>query len=299
MVSEELKKSALLTLALFAAQDQAPTLLELRQLLLRASEHQQQPGLRELREVLEGDLADKVVSRCGLYCLRGFEKTVEVRREKYIYTSHLLKKARIWAAGLRHLPYVRAAAVSGSSAQMNARKDSDIDLFIIAAPGRVFTARFFVSAYFHLLGMRRYGKNITSRFCLNHYVTDGTRLDTDHTVYTALLYTSFFTVFGERHVEDFWRKNLDWMKDYIIAPSLPSSQAFLNSKKERSPATIFFELALFPFAALLEKFLGFLQRHRIHQSEYVVVSESELAFHPDSKGQKILARYREIVESLG
>lgn len=294
-MDEALKLSVLRTLALFAAQEQAATLLELHKFLLRVHSKQQSPGVLELQIFLEKELKDLVASHSGLYALPGFERAMKLRFGKYIRTSKLFKKALRYACGLRHLPYVRAAAVSGSLAQMNAGPDSDIDLFIIVAPRHAYTARFLVSAYFQLLRMRRYNQRIPGRFCLNHYVVEAARLPGDHTIYTASQYSSFLSLFGASYIRDFWRSNLDWISDFLLSSSLPEPHAFEHAEQGPSRISRFFEILLFPISGILEKSLGWLQKRRIHQSQFVVVSEQELAFHPESKGQRILARYETIL----
>ncbi|MCL5435624.1 MAG: nucleotidyltransferase domain-containing protein, partial [Patescibacteria group bacterium] len=251
-----------------------------------------------LQNFLEGESGGSIISASGLYALSGFERTLEMRPEKYIRTAKLFKRAMRYAAGLRHLPYVRAAAVSGSTAQVNAGPDSDIDLFIIVAPRHVYTARFLVSAYFQLLGMRRYSQKIPGRFCLNHYVAESMRLPGDHTIYTASQYSSFLSLFGASYIRDFWRKNLDWISDFLLSSSLPEPHAFEHSEDSPSWVSKLFEVLLFPASGILEKFLRWLQKRRIRESQFVVVSEQELAFHPESKGQRILARYEAILSGL-
>lgn len=294
-----LRESILKTLALFAAQDQAVTLLELQRLLLRTSPGQTWPSLSILQGVLEQDLQGRVTALHGLYALSSHAEAIKLRTQKYLKTSELFKKARRWISPLRHFPYLRAVAISGSSAQMNAGPGSDIDLFIITDPNRVFTARFFVSAYFQVFGLRRHDQKISGRFCLNHYVAAGHRLAEDHTPYTALLYASLTSVFGRRHIQDFFRHNADWLKEYFLAPYLPYVHVFEHADSPQSAVSKFFTLLLLPISGLLENLLGWLQKQRIRQSQFVVVSEKELAFHPESRGQKILARYNAILEGLG
>ena len=296
---EPLKKSILSTLALFAAQDQAVTLLELQKSLVRAREEQTSPGLLQLENFIAEEMGDEVVGRGGLYALADFSHTIKMRADKYLSTTRLFKKAERFARGLRHLPYVRAAAISGSSAQMNARDSSDIDLFIIVEPGHIFTARFLVSAYFQILGMRRYGTKITSRFCLNHYVTVGAMLPDDHTLYTAMLYSSFLSLFGSGYIKDFWQRNLAWISQFFLQASLPQSHVLEHAPEAASSIARAGETLLIPLSGFLEKFLGRLQKKRIHESRFVVVSERELAFHPDSKGQRILESYEAILAGLG
>jgi hypothetical protein len=52
--------------------------------------------------------------------------------------------------------------------------DSDIDLFVVTSPRRLWTVRILMTLVFQLLGVRRYGKKIAGRLCLSFFsTTDG------------------------------------------------------------------------------------------------------------------------------
>ena len=124
-MTQNLEKSILRTLAFFAAQDSAVTLLELHNLLIRVSNEQQSVPLGEMSEVLEGLVPDKVINRSGLFTIPGRNDLFARRHFTYINTMRLFQKADRWATLLRHIPYVRAVAISGSTAQMNSSDESD------------------------------------------------------------------------------------------------------------------------------------------------------------------------------
>ena len=62
-------------------------------------------------------------------------------------------------------------AVCNSLSMYSVDEDSDIDLFIVASPGRIWTVRILVTLIFQLLGVRRYGKKVSGRFCLSFFAT--------------------------------------------------------------------------------------------------------------------------------
>ena len=66
---------------------------------------------------------------------------------------------------LRHLPFVRALALTGSLAADDARDSADVDLLVIVAPGRLATAFLLMGPPASALRQRL--------FCPNYYVTDG------------------------------------------------------------------------------------------------------------------------------
>lgn len=296
--TEHLARSILHTLAFFAAQEKAPTLLELRGALVRTDSGQSTPSLSELRDALTAELSDRVIGRNGLYSLQECARHSELRLEKYRRSMALLRKARRWARGLAYVPYVEAAALSGSVAQINAGPESDIDLFIIVRPGRVFLARFLVSVYFQIFGGRRHGGEIAGKFCLNHYVAEGSVLIQDRNLYTAQEYSGLIPVFGEKFLQKFWEDNAGWIGQFVVDPRLPVSAVF-GSTALRARAQKIGETLLWPFAGALENFFRFFQKRRIHTSDFVLVSAAELSFHPESKGQQVLSRYRDYLQQAG
>jgi len=293
-----LEKSILHTLSFFSAQDLAVSLLELHNLLIRVSKDQQPARVGELRDALSGLVPGKVASQAGLFTLPNRPDLFERRHFTYINTMKLFQKANRWATFLRHIPYVRAVCISGSTAQMNSSDESDIDLFIIVEPKRIFLARVLVSLYFQLLGMRRHADKVVERFCLNHYIICDLVILEDRNHYTAMLYSSFLTLFGRSYVEEFWKANLFWIQKYFLQAELPSSHVFEKAESPQSIAQKVLEIIFRPISGILERLTGFYQRNRIHESEYVTVSVNQLSFHPDSKGQRILSKYQHIAGQL-
>lgn len=87
------------------------------------------------------------------------------------YQRLYLRRAERVAQLLAGLPFIRLVGLNGSLARGEAAEQSDIDYLIITAPGRLYTVRLLVTSFVHLLGLRRYGRLIAGRICLNHYQT--------------------------------------------------------------------------------------------------------------------------------
>ena len=63
------------------------------------------------------------------------------------------------------MPFVRMVALSGSLAHLNADEEADLDLFVIVAPGRVWSVTLTTLLVARLLGWRRH-------LCLNYVVSE-------------------------------------------------------------------------------------------------------------------------------
>ena len=88
----------------------------------------------------------------------------------------IIKRRRAWWATklLAHIPFVRLVALGNSVAFETPNLQSDIDLFIVVAPHRLYTCRFFVTAFLQIMGWRRHGRHFINRLCLSFYVTTDT-----------------------------------------------------------------------------------------------------------------------------
>lgn len=86
--------------------------------------------------------------------------------------SKLLTKARNASYLLQLTPFIRMIALNGSVARGEDHEGSDIDFFIVAKPGRIWTVRAFSVLIMALVGLKRYEFKISGRVCLNLYQTD-------------------------------------------------------------------------------------------------------------------------------
>lgn len=139
--------------------------------------------LAQLREALpvpasEAALADRLTAsvwlapvvtwRGGLVYPAGRDDLPGVRRRRESITLPRLRADTPALRFLTGLPFVRAVAISGSLAHLNAddgEAAGDLDLFVIAAPGHVWLTTVATLVVARLRGWRR-------RLCLNYVVAD-------------------------------------------------------------------------------------------------------------------------------
>src|SRR4029077_13841543 len=68
--------------------------------------------------------------------LPGRHRLAKIRRERAAASAGLWPVAKRYGASIARLPLVRLVGVTGALAMNNARPHDDIDLFILAQPGR-------------------------------------------------------------------------------------------------------------------------------------------------------------------
>ena len=89
------------------------------------------------------------------------------------YEVGLFTKTQKYCQYISWLPWLKMVAVCNSLSMYATKKEwSDIDLFIITAPKRLWLVRISVTIIFQILWVRRYWKNIKERFCLSFFTTE-------------------------------------------------------------------------------------------------------------------------------
>jgi predicted nucleotidyltransferase len=278
------------TLKYFDVQDHALTLLELRKYLLKIEgKSSASYSVGQVLETLETSLKNSVIQKHGFYFLKGRESLVEKRLHNNFYASPRLKRAHKYLPGIRYIPFVSAVALTGSEALNNSKKGSDIDILVFVKSGRMWLARLCLSAYFQILGMRRHGQYVENRFCLNHYIQELKVLSDDRNLYTAVEYVSLIPFFGAEKIYEFQLLNLPWIKKFLLQPEIVSYKTAKASSFKVGLEKLFSGQV----GNWLEKVVGLAQKNRIKIQEYILVETDELSFHPASKGQQVLKKYRQ------
>jgi len=90
----------------------------------------------------------------------------KILREKYFKRAHLA--ARL----LAHLPFVRLVTLINSLAMGDTEESSDIDLFIITAPKRLYLVRTLAIILLILIGLKKTRRKIQGKICLGFYLAE-------------------------------------------------------------------------------------------------------------------------------
>lgn len=103
--------------------------------------------------------------RDGLYFPAGRGDLLPTRTRREALSRDLLEREHRVLSLVARMPFVRMVALSGSLAHLNAERSADLDLFVITAPGRVWTVTLSVLVISRLLGWRK-------RMCLNYVISE-------------------------------------------------------------------------------------------------------------------------------
>lgn len=234
--------------------------------------------------------SSEVFFNSGYYCLKGREKIINIRKKREEESLLKIKKARKVSFFLSKIPSIMLLGISGSVATKNAKKEDDIDLFIITYKNTLWISRFLMILILKVLGIYRSKgkKEVKDKFCLNMYLTEESMVfkKNKRNLYTAREICQLLPIFQrENSYNNFISKN-NWIKEY-----LPNAPIFLkkeNKKLENCRKSLLGQKVL----SLFEIPARNLQIKKIKKNlTKETVSYNFIAFHPKDVMDLIINRY--------
>ncbi|HCC23866.1 TPA: hypothetical protein DF272_06860 [Candidatus Falkowbacteria bacterium] len=135
----------------------------------------------------------------GFYFLMGKQELVDCRKSRYQLAEEKYKIAQKNIRWLKLCPGVKAIFVTNKLAYANPREAGDIDLAIITAPQKLWTARFWTTSLMKLLGRRPTKLNQTNKICLSFYLSENNlnlqSTAKKHDVHLAFWLSQFVPIF--------------------------------------------------------------------------------------------------------
>lgn len=119
-------------------------------------------------------LVGGIESRRGYFFLKGRHALVNVRLRRAQWQDEKWDIARRAAHILSRVPTILLVGVTGGLAMNNAKREDDIDLFLIVSDGTMWISRLFATLLMDLFGLRRHPRetSVTNKICLNMFVTE-------------------------------------------------------------------------------------------------------------------------------
>ncbi len=187
-------------------------------------------------------------------------------------------KAERWAKILGRCPGVRAIFLSGSVAEGKGTKESDIDFFIIAKSGQIWTARFFVFLVLKISNQLAKPHRHRGKICPNHFIADHNLEIIEQDLYSAKLFTHNIPLYDPQAIFlAFVHENKEWVKAFGESFQTEGVEADPYPKKPRSWS---------------DKILAPLQITKIKKNPdfqkkdaVIILSDDELRFHPEPKNR--------------
>lgn len=103
--------------------------------------------------------------------MASIEEILHVKTSPSRSEIRLFERAQKYLRLVSWIPGIRMVAVCNSLSMYASDADSDIDLFVVTDPNRMWFVRIVMSGIFQILGVRRHGKCVSERFCLSFFCT--------------------------------------------------------------------------------------------------------------------------------
>ena len=230
----------------------------------------------------------------GFLVLAGREALVEPMPEREEMTRALLERYGPTLRLLAALPFVRALVISGGVAHRNVGTRADIDLFVIAANGRAYSAYTMLFLATTLTGTRRV-------VCPN-YIVDERELSVAYhrDLFTAHQLVSARAYSGQAAYAALCRANEAWVRRFF--PSFVAKEGAEVSESSATQAAL--EMALGPVAPAFEALTRWAWRFRLRRRAAtaahadVVLGDGILKLHLSDYRARVLKRFAARLEAI-
>ncbi len=311
-----LEQSIIKTLAFFDIFNYPLTLTELWKWLYRPGTGRQPVSLSELKEILATSqwLKEKVVQVEGFYALVGREASYLIRKRHNNLAEHKFDLAVRLIKIYRYLPFIKMIAVCNSLAYSNTREESDIDLFIITARGKLWLVRLLTIAVVKILHLRPQPDHSRDTFCLSFFIDEDylnikdVMITSQTDVYYPYWLEQVLPIYDQDNTYAKFLAANDWCQDYL-PNGLPNQ--FVHEVKDNIFSRLIKSILGFIFSPpLLNHWLDNVYRRlqtriidrNLHElvnlDTRVVINERMLKFHQNDRREVFSKKWREKTRQL-
>jgi predicted nucleotidyltransferase len=225
----------------------------------------------------------KLFTKHGYICLKGKEKSIEVREKQEHIVNREKIRARRFAELLGIVPWVVCICLSGSLAAGHYKEEDDIDLFVVTKPNTVWLTRICLLGMLALLGKRRKKGQIHApgSICLNMFVdTQGLRLEhLGKDIYIAREIAQLKPLVNKYNTFEQLLSQNQWIREFF-----PHAIPVLD-------VSIMAPLVS-PYSRFFNGLAKIVQLPRIQKTRTTeLIEEHLLAFHPGTYHEEILAQF--------
>ena len=314
-IPTQLEKQIIATVVYYDILNYPLTSFEIFLYLIKDTESKENKYLlSDIVELVDGSefFKNNLDQELGFYFLKGRNKIVQERLDRKKIWDEKWKKSKKIFWIMQIIPFTKLVMGSGSFSLGNTRKDSDVDLMIVAKWGRIWTVRTFFTLLTSILRVRRYKDRTEDMICLNHYITDKSLRIPFESLYTAQLYYHILSIYDSEEDRKMFRKFQEenqWMKKYLENYEFSQLEGLRSMKRNRILSFISksFEFILSgKIGDYFEKIMSKIQSNRIKKDPLnlkkggrITISDDQLEFHPDSHESHIIPKFNQKMQELG
>lgn len=292
LISSDIKTAIdiIKTLSLFASFKTGGSFLKIVSNLLRSDKRSfsRGPSLMDIsNQLILLKKKGLIEEQCGQHYFTFFKPKGQILLEKMKNTDYKINKLNSYVKLFKFIPFIKAVLVTGSVVIQGAREDSDIDLLIICRRNTIWLVRIYMTIFFDILAIRRKGKNIRDKLCLNHFIDEDNLEIKDKSVYGAFNYKSSmpFYVRDQYIWAKFIKDNL-WIEDffYEAKPTLMDVPNFYEQSVITRVIEIFARLFLWrPIYSFIKKIqIAIIKKNPLtyFKNSRIIYNDREIIFHP-------------------
>ncbi len=237
----------------------------------------------------------------GFYFLPLRDEIIEIRRQRYNFANYKIKLAREAVKLFKWLPSVKLVAVSNLIGHHNLRNESDIDIFIVSSPRRLWLTRLFCTGLMKITHRRptKYCKR--NKMCLSFYAAaDGLDMESlrfkPNDPYFDHWLLGLYPIYDKDKYLAYLRFKNPWLKK-----SFPNSLLLSENFSDDYFSNNWLDKALYYLANFLNYVAKKIQliimpaqlKELANKNTGVVLSDQILRFYLQDKRQEFLKKYQE------
>lgn len=273
-------KAILQVLEYYSIFKYAPTISEIRAFLRVACR-----GSRANQEIKKLTDENRIVVQSDRLALRKNKLWITQSGKRAEISEEKIQKSRQIVTQLGKIPWVKFIGISGSVAATNAQQEDDVDLFVITAKNRLWTARFFLTLFAMMLGKRRNRADTEykDKLCFNLFFSEDDLAvpAAKRNAYVGHEVLQVLPIVNKEKVYEKFLGANSWVGDLFPNAVITRSPVTRQTTKQSGH-----DIGLF-----FERILGYLQlriisRHRTSE----IITKTQLWFFPDDFALKIPKR---------
>ncbi len=192
------------------------------------------------------------------------------------------------------IPGLRMVAICNSLSMYAGDADSDIDLFIVTDPQRMWLVRILVTAIFQFLWVRRHGKYVAGRFCLSFFCTteglDLSKIAIEEDIYLRTWVEYLKPIYDQGDCYKlFLNKNNHWVD--VSDAEKKENIKYLIGKSKKSPEWFgrFWSMLDSGFRKIFEP-VTLREYERLGRPWGIIISSEMLKFHKNDRRREFGVR---------
>lgn len=256
-------------------------------------------GLENIKNILDsGILRDKIEKKNNFYFLRGREEIIKIREKRYAQSIEKFRRAKFIIRIFTLFSFIKMAGVVNFMPSNNARKNSDIDLFIIAKKNRIWLTRMICAGICQIFGLRPTEKNMKDKICLTFFISED-NLDLQNIaldkndIYFHYWLATVFPIYNKNRIYEKFISANSWIKKDLLnfQPAIPDKKQKINFTLNLSFLCDFNFLERLAKKIQL-KILSPKLRKMANKDTRVIINDKMLKFHSNDRRKHYQKNYK-------